>query len=136
MARPIYLVGVKHSGKTQHGDSLAGELGRSFLDLDTLIQYLDEEKNGVRRTVRQIYRKVGVDRFRELEAEACRMAADDEREVVVATGGGVCDNDDATEAYEEIEPGVRGELRGLLNSYVSHVLGRRPKMYGFLSGLR
>ncbi len=41
-----------------------------------------------------------------------------------------------TEGRELIEQGVRGELRGLMNSYVSHLLGRRPKMHGFLSGLR
>ena len=40
------------------------------------------------------------------------------------------------ETNQDIEQGVRGELRGLFNSYVSHVLGRRPKMYGFLAGLR
>ena len=43
---------------------------------------------------------------------------------------------DVTELDVEMEPAVRGELRGLLNSYVSHLLGRRPRMYGFLSGLR
>lgn len=42
----------------------------------------------------------------------------------------------ADDNYDVIEQGVRGELRGLLNSYVSHLLGRRPKMYGFLTGLK
>lgn len=45
-------------------------------------------------------------------------------------------NREAMGDFEPMEPGVRGELRGLLNSYVSHLLGRRPKMYGFLTGLR
>lgn len=35
-----------------------------------------------------------------------------------------------------LEPNVRGELRGLLNSYFSHLLGRRPRMHGFLTRLR
>lgn len=32
---------------------------------------------------------------------------------------------------EEIERNVRGELRGLLNQYLAHLVGHRPKMHSF-----
>ncbi|MCC7084296.1 MAG: DNA repair protein RecO [Pirellulales bacterium] len=32
-----------------------------------------------------------------------------------------------------IEPRVRGELRGLVGNYISHLLGHRPKMHEYLS---
>jgi DNA repair protein RecO (recombination protein O) len=31
----------------------------------------------------------------------------------------------------EIEPQIRGEVRGLVNQYLSHLLGHRPKMHAF-----
>ena len=36
----------------------------------------------------------------------------------------------------EIERSVRGELRGLLSNYISHLLGHRPRMHKFLTTLR
>jgi DNA repair protein RecO (recombination protein O) len=35
----------------------------------------------------------------------------------------------------EIDPKLRGELRGLLNQYLSHLIGHRPKMHAFLGWL-
>jgi DNA repair protein RecO (recombination protein O) len=35
----------------------------------------------------------------------------------------------------KLERGLRGELRGVLNHYVAHVLGRRPRMYNYLGML-
>lgn len=32
---------------------------------------------------------------------------------------------------DEIDRGIRGELRGLLNQYISHLIGHRPKMQAF-----
>ncbi|MDG2382048.1 MAG: DNA repair protein RecO [Pirellulaceae bacterium] len=43
---------------------------------------------------------------------------------------------DRTSESINLETKVRGELRGLLNSYFSHLLGRRPRMHGFLTRLR
>ena len=34
-----------------------------------------------------------------------------------------------------IEPEVRGELRGVLNQYISNLLGRKPKMQSYLAAL-
>jgi DNA repair protein RecO (recombination protein O) len=36
---------------------------------------------------------------------------------------------------EEIDRNVRGELRGLLNQYLSHLIGHRPKMHAFFGML-
>jgi DNA repair protein RecO (recombination protein O) len=36
----------------------------------------------------------------------------------------------------EIERSIRGELRGLLSNYISHLLGHRPQMHKFLTTLR
>lgn len=36
----------------------------------------------------------------------------------------------------EIDRSVSGELRGLLSNYISHLLGRRPRMHEFLTTLR
>ncbi len=86
---------MKHTGKSQHGRALAETLGWHFLDTDTLIQELDSTETGMRRTVRDIYREDGAERFQQLEAAACRLAAERSESLVVATGGGFCDNPDA-----------------------------------------
>ena len=33
---------------------------------------------------------------------------------------------------EELDRGVLGEVRGVLNQYLSHLLGHRPRMHGYL----
>ena len=35
----------------------------------------------------------------------------------------------------ELEPKVRGELRGILSSYLAHLLGHKPKMHDYLKTL-
>jgi DNA repair protein RecO (recombination protein O) len=45
-------------------------------------------------------------------------------------------NDQGNEDFEEIDRSVRGELRGLMTNYVSHLLGHRLRMSDFLSTLR
>jgi hypothetical protein len=36
----------------------------------------------------------------------------------------------------EIDSRGRGELRGLLNHYLINLLGKKPRMHAYLSGLR
>jgi shikimate kinase len=86
---------MKHTGKSRHGRALATELGRSFCDTDALIQELDATETGMRRTVRDIYLEDGRNRFQQLETAACRLAAERDGALVVATGGGLCDNPEA-----------------------------------------
>jgi recombinational DNA repair protein (RecF pathway) len=37
--------------------------------------------------------------------------------------------------FVEIDPKVYGELRGVLNKYISHLMGHAPKMHKLLAGL-
>ena len=76
----IYLVGFMMAGKTSVGRHVALELGRPFVDLDQRI----EQRAG--RSVADIFRELGEERFRDLEEQALRSIAGDP--VVVATGGG------------------------------------------------
>jgi shikimate kinase len=101
VAELIYLVGMKHSGKTHHGASVAATLGYGFLDIDSLIQELDATEGGTSRSVRRIYAEDGPARFRQLEAAACRLAAERDAPTVIATGGGICDNDEAKKLLQE-----------------------------------
>jgi DNA repair protein RecO (recombination protein O) len=41
-----------------------------------------------------------------------------------------------SESESESVRGARGELRGLMNHRISHLLGRRPRMHAFLASLR
>ncbi len=40
-----------------------------------------------------------------------------------------------TEAWKilTLDPRIRGELRGLMNNYLAHLLGHRPKMHKYLT---
>jgi shikimate kinase len=98
MSQTIYLMGMKHTGKTRHGLALARARRRTFLDTDGLIQELDAAEGTLRRTIRDIYAEDGPDRFRQLELVACELASQREGPTVVATGGGLCDNSGAVQA--------------------------------------
>lgn len=118
--KQIYLIGMKHTGKSQHGRSLAQALGWVFLDTDALIQELDSTETGMRRPVRDIYREDGMERFQQLEAAACRLAAEREDSAVIATGGGLCDNPGAVACTAE---GLRVHLVDSVES-LSHRIFR------------
>jgi shikimate kinase len=77
----LYLVGFMGVGKTQAGRALAGQLGRSFVDLDERI----EDRLG--RSIRELFERRGEAAFRQAEfLELERLAA--RADLVVATGGG------------------------------------------------
>jgi DNA repair protein RecO (recombination protein O) len=48
-----------------------------------------------------------------------------------AARAGLAREFEGAELPGEIDRGVRGELRGLLNQYLSHLIGHRPKMHAF-----
>lgn len=77
----VVLIGFMGAGKSTVGRLLAGALGWDFVDLDEVV----EETAG--STVAEVIRNQGLERFRELEAEAGRDALR-RRRVVVAVGGG------------------------------------------------
>lgn len=100
-ARHILLTGFKASGKSTLGRKLAWQLGMEFLDLDSVLEDLYEEREGERLAFRDIFKALGDERFRALEAEAAREAAlriDTGEDYVLALGGGALHNPAAREA--------------------------------------
>lgn len=78
----IFLTGFMGSGKSTVGRELARRLGRTFIDLDRLI----EEREG--RSISRIFVQTGEQTFREAERRAL-SALPLEQRPVVATGGGI-----------------------------------------------
>lgn len=78
----IFLVGYMGSGKTTIGRGLARQLGMRFIDMDTEV----EQRTGM--SVSEFFAARGEEAFRGEEREVLRGLTA-ERDVVVATGGGV-----------------------------------------------
>ena len=77
----LYLVGFMGSGKSTVGPVLAAQLGRSFMDLDDLIE------DAARMDIPRIFDLRGEAHFRELETGMLAEVRDREP-AVVALGGG------------------------------------------------
>ncbi len=77
----VVLVGMPGSGKSHLGRTVAGLLGRKFIDTDQLIE------QAAARTIPEIFAKNGETHFRALETEAVRHACAGTG-AVIATGGG------------------------------------------------
>ena len=77
----IILTGFMGTGKSTVGQLVAAELGREFVDMDTLI----EMREG--RPIPQIFTEAGEPYFRQLEAALCAELAA-RQGLVIATGGG------------------------------------------------
>lgn len=81
MVRRVILVGLMCAGKSTVGRLLAGELGWRFVDFDA------EVERSTGRSIAAIFRDEGEAAFRRLEADLTEALAD-ERDVVMAPGGG------------------------------------------------
>lgn len=79
----LYLVGPMGAGKSEVGRRLSERLGLPLADTDTLV----ETRAGM--SVSEIFRILGEERFREMEAEAIRGLAASEGHVVACGGGAV-----------------------------------------------
>lgn len=77
----MVLIGMPGTGKSTVGHALSKRLGRTFYDLDTLI----ETHHG--RRLEEIIHDVGLEAFLDLEAEAAIQF--DQQGAVLATGGSV-----------------------------------------------
>ena len=101
-ARSIILCGIKHCGKSTLGKRLAAALGLDFYDTDDLIF----EQTGM--DARAIYKSQGKDAFMAAELKACEYLRDTlqakgsqgqnaaaAKSAVIATGGGICQNEPA-----------------------------------------
>ena len=78
----VYLVGFMGTGKTSAGKEAARLTGRSFMDLDVLIE--KKEK----RAISDIFAKEGERYFRALEKETLKRVSQGKR-LIVACGGGI-----------------------------------------------
>ncbi len=82
MQTNIALIGFMGVGKTAVGKVLAEKLGRSFVELDSLI----EQKAG--ESIPDIFQRDGEAAFRELEIEVTKEVSKDKK-LVIACGGGI-----------------------------------------------
>ncbi len=82
----IALVGLRGSGKTTVGRLLAQLLAFDFCDLDKHLVTIDY---GVETDAGELLARIGVERFRELEARSLSSCLAWDQPVVLATGGGV-----------------------------------------------
>ena len=81
MTQPIFLIGPRGCGKTTIGHALARALHFQFSDTDHRLQAHEK------RTVAEIVKKEGWDRFRELETLSLKAVT--LPDTVIATGGGI-----------------------------------------------
>lgn len=104
---PVYLMGMKHSGKTTIGKRLAEIWGCRFQDLDEYVisDYLRGPKGSTASGsvgIRDVYRILGSDGFREAEFRASEAMIGAAKEAgyrsVAALGGGTIENDSAMKA--------------------------------------
>ena len=82
------ILGIKHSGKSTQSRFLAEHLGCPLFDIDDLI-----EKN-TGRTAREYYIEKGPVSFLAAEEACCGKLAQvyKGQQIVISTGGGICDN--------------------------------------------
>ena len=102
----IILFGIKHCGKSTIGKKLSLTLGEVFIDVDTVIE------NIAGKSCRDLYRQDGKEAFMKAEAEACKEIAENPlyKNAVVATGGGICDNQEALDFLTTGKVGQEAKL--------------------------
>lgn len=95
-------MGLKHCGKSTQGKIISEKVGLPFVDTDLVIE---QEKQ---MTAREIYAKEGVVSFTLAEQKACEDIAQNYagQSVIVAAGGGICDNPPGLTFLREIGPFV------------------------------
>lgn len=101
MSQGIILLGIKHCGKSTLGHLLSKKFKCPFYDTDDVIAQM----TGL--SPRQVYQEQGAQAFMEAEAEACSylaryLSASGESECIIATGGGICNNQAALEVLERL----------------------------------
>jgi XRE family aerobic/anaerobic benzoate catabolism transcriptional regulator len=91
----IALLGVRGAGKSTIGAKLAARFGVEFLELDRLV----EVEAGL--SLPEIFATHGERWFRRLEVEALRRLIAERRSAVLATGGGIVENEEAWRLLEQ-----------------------------------
>lgn len=116
--KSIVLMGCKHCGKSTHGKSLAAKLGVPFYDTD----YAIEKITGM--SYRDYYLNKGPAAFMQMEEKVCEKLAEQckDKQVVIATGGGICDNPPALSHLRKFDRFVFLELD--INYSVERILSK------------
>ena len=119
----IVLVGFMGAGKSVCGRLLARRLGRCLVETDDMIV----AREG--RSIPEIFREAGEERFRQLEAEALEALTLKSGEII-ATGGGLPCREGRMELLRELGTVVwlDGDVREL-HARASHI-GNRPMLDG------
>ena len=81
MKTNLVLIGMPGSGKSTVGKQLARSLNYAFLDTDAMIE------TAAGMTIPKIFEEFGECYFRDLESEAARRAAQEQRAVISCGGG-------------------------------------------------
>lgn len=92
LLKNIALCGIKHAGKTSTGRALADLLAADFIDTDDALRVSGSKQCGADLSVRDLYRRLGEENFRRLEAETVRAEARKTPPRVLALGGGALSN--------------------------------------------
>ena len=94
--RSAVLVGIKHCGKSTLGRLLADRFGCPFIDSDEELENAYFRRTGKHLAVREIFRAMGEEAFRGLEAATVRALVSAGPKVI-ALGGGAVSNPGLTE---------------------------------------
>ncbi len=93
----LFIMGIKHSGKTTFARLLSEHLGLPSIDSDDLI--LDEIRP---LSIREYYRMHGQDSFKKTEAASIRKYIENRRDsVIMSLGGGASDNPELLKYLKE-----------------------------------
>lgn len=131
----IILMGYRGSGKTTAGRSLAGQLGYTFVDIDSEIC---ARFGG--RTVAEIWETDGEPRYRAVEVEVTELYCSREDQVI-ALGGGTIMQEGAKAAVLASDNCVRIYLRATPKSLDHRItsdkrnVGLRPSLGKFKNNL-
>ncbi len=82
----VIITGPKSSGKSNIGVRFAELQGVPFYDLDSVLEQVFEKEDGAHLSFREIFRRHGEERFRELELKAAKEISK-KSGIVLSTGG-------------------------------------------------
>lgn len=97
ITKSIVLFGIKHSGKSTQAKSLANFFNAEFFDTDNIIEEITQ------KTPRALYNELGKEAFLQAEKNSCKILNEKMKNapLIIATGGGICENPDAVNLLRE-----------------------------------
>ena len=96
----IIVTGPKSSGKSSIGQRIASLRRLSFYDLDEQIEKIFEEEEKIHLSFREIFKRHGEERFRELEMRAIKSVKNFDN-ILLSTGGSTFLREEAKTALQE-----------------------------------